>query len=93
MGKGDLACDPRGMISEAYRIDGISEPECRAIFFDWALGVPEGEDSVAHIRALYRYYLKSHPNHPMTNILKDGSMRSTLKSQRRGRRARVEKEQ
>ncbi len=93
MHKGDLACDPRGMISEAYRIDGISGAECRAIFLDWVLGVPATEDSVAHIRALYGFYHKTYPNHPMTNILKDGSIHSTRKPQRRGRRARAEKEQ
>ncbi|MGB1096749.1 MAG: hypothetical protein ACPG09_09845, partial [Paracoccaceae bacterium] len=39
MKKGDEN-DPKGLISEAYNIDGITAGECRSIFLDWALGVP-----------------------------------------------------
>mgnify|MGYP000087492773 CR=1 FL=1 len=42
MAKGD-ALDPKGLIEESYKIDGIVAPECRSIFLDWALsyqGVP-----------------------------------------------------
>jgi len=35
--KGD-ARDPRGLIREAYKIDGITASQCRSIFLDWALG-------------------------------------------------------
>ena len=34
--------DPKGLIRESYRIAGIGEPECRAIFLDWAIALPEG---------------------------------------------------
>ena len=39
MKKGDEN-DPKGLIFEAYRIDGITLPECRTIFLDWALSLP-----------------------------------------------------
>ena len=39
--KGDLPIDPRGLIAEAYRMD-IGPEDCRTIFLDWALGLPEG---------------------------------------------------
>ena len=39
MNKGKLAEDPRGLLFEAYRITGITLPECKAIFLDWALGL------------------------------------------------------
>jgi len=35
--KGNLSIDPRGLIFESYRIDGITIEECRMIFLDWAL--------------------------------------------------------
>ena len=34
----DMA-DPKGLIREAFRIDGITASECRSIFVDWALSV------------------------------------------------------
>ena len=36
MAKGD-ALDRKGLIEEAYKIDGITAAECRSIFLDWAL--------------------------------------------------------
>ena len=32
--------DPKGLIRESYRIEGITLPECRTIFFDWAIQIP-----------------------------------------------------
>ena len=32
--------DHKGLILEAYRIEGITLPECRSIFLDWALSLP-----------------------------------------------------
>ena len=29
--------DKKGLVYEAYRIDGIVAEECRSIFLDWAL--------------------------------------------------------
>ena len=34
--------DPKGLIREAYRIEGITLGECRSIFLDWALSLPDG---------------------------------------------------
>ena len=31
--------DPKGLIADAYRIDGIDKAECRSIFLDWALSL------------------------------------------------------
>ena len=33
--RGDAA-DPKRLVAEAYRIEGITEAECRSIFLDWA---------------------------------------------------------
>ena len=68
--KGDLAADPRGLIFEAYRME-IGPEDCRTIFFDWALGLPEGAGA-AEIRALLDHYAPAHPDHPMTAVLREG---------------------
>mgnify|MGYP000285982797 FL=1 len=69
MRKGD-ATDPKGLIAESFKIDGITYEECRSIFLDWALAVPVDADSPTHIRAL----LERHPvaDHPMTQVLTEG---------------------
>lgn len=64
--------DPRGLIYESYRIDGIDDPQCRSIFMDWALGAPEGQDHSAALQALLDLYGEAHPDHPMTVILREG---------------------
>ena len=35
--------DPRNLIREAYRIEGITLADCRSIFLDWALGLKDGD--------------------------------------------------
>ena len=64
--------DPRGLIHEAYRIEGITEADCRSIFLDWALGVPMGADVAAAIRDLVDHYGPANPGHPMTAVLSAG---------------------
>ena len=71
--KGDLAIDPRGLIAEAYRMD-IGPEDCRTVFFDWALGLPEG-GGTAEIAALFAHYGPRHPDHPMTAVLREGVQR------------------
>jgi len=41
------ADDPKGLIRESYRIEGIGMAECRSIFLDWALSLPDGADAGA----------------------------------------------
>ena len=62
--------DPKGLIREAYRIDGITEGECRSIFLDWALGVPMDADTQDAVRALLETYGDEPVDHPMTLTLK-----------------------
>ena len=44
--------DPKGLIREAYRIEGISEPECRSIFMDWALSSDKDDPRPVHCRSV-----------------------------------------
>lgn len=81
--------DPRGLIREAYRIDGITEGQCRSIFLDWALGIRLGEDMVAKIEDLLNHYGPLHPDHPMTEVLKEGLKKGQDPKRRGGRNARI----
>jgi len=75
--------DPRGLIAEAYNIEGIGTPECRAIFFDWALSRPEGGEA-AEIEALLAVYGPTTPDHPMSAVLREGLSGAASPSGRRG---------
>ena len=75
--------DPKGLIHEAYRIDGISAAECRTIFLDWALSYPG--DTAEVIPRL----LAGRPEHPMTDVMRDAMAEPARKGRRGGRAARV----
>lgn len=78
--------DPKGLIREAYLIDGIDDPMCRSVFLDWALSLPEGADALAETAALLARYGPDHPDHPMTAVLREGTERAAPP---RGRRRRA----
>lgn len=78
------AVDPRGLIREAYRIEGISTHECRSIFFDWAMSRPEGIDEGEAIRALLAEHGGAAPDHPMTAVLREGLPGTAAPRGRRG---------
>lgn len=75
--------DPKGLIRESYRIEGIGAPECRSIFLDWAIGVPVGVDSRDHVRLILDRYAASNPDHPMTAVLKE-ALEPQPKARRKG---------
>lgn len=78
----DKGHDPKGLIREAYRIDGIGPGECRSIFLDWALSLPEDTETERHIEALLRRHDDA-PDHPMSQVLREG-LASGSSAQRRG---------
>lgn len=71
MTRDDDNIDPKGLIREAYRIDGIGAPECRSIFLDWAIGVPLGVEARDLVRKLLDRHGEGSPEHPMTTVLRD----------------------
>ncbi len=89
MRKGDEV-DPKGLIFESYRIDGISAEECRSIFVDWALAVPLDADNSALIQVLLERHSVGAEEHPMTKVLTDGLQQPKRPKRRGGRAARVE---
>lgn len=88
MGQRDQT-DPKGLIRESYRIDGIGVPECRSIFLDWALSLPDSENSTNAILALLDQYGKDAPDHPMTTVLRDGLTTIATPRRRGGWRSRT----
>ncbi|MCB1335045.1 MAG: hypothetical protein KDK26_15690 [Roseivivax sp.] len=76
--------DPKGLIREAYRIEGISEAECRSIFIDWALSLPAGADNQAAMAALQARY--GEPDHPMSALIAEGLSAQAGPRRRGGRR-------
>ncbi|MBC6408499.1 MAG: hypothetical protein GDA40_10530 [Rhodobacteraceae bacterium] len=79
--------DPKRLIREAYRIEGIDAAQCRSIFLDWALGVPPEGDTQRRIALLLQHYAPQHPQHPMTLILRQG-LGGIQPARRRGGRRR-----
>lgn len=79
--------DPRGLIRESYRIEGITAGQCRSIFLDWALGTLPGRDTQSDISSLLSEYREAFPDHPMTKTLSEGT-ESGSPGRRRGGRMR-----
>ncbi len=85
-GIGKHPCDPRDLIHEAFRIDGIGPESCRAIFFDWAMGLDSGIDVVGAAKTLHDELGSLHPAHPMTALLAEAATGLTPARGRSGRR-------
>ncbi|MDG2341261.1 MAG: hypothetical protein P8L32_08705 [Paracoccaceae bacterium] len=80
--KGDIH-DPKALIREAYRIDGITISQCRSIFFDWALSLPDEMDTKQILAIQIDQYAAKNPDHPMTEVLL-GGLEDMAKPKRRG---------
>ncbi|WP_170370629.1 hypothetical protein [Ruegeria arenilitoris] len=88
MARSDDPNDPKGLIREAYRIDGITLPECRSIFLDWALSLPDGRDQKQTLTELHAVYTAQDADHPMTQVLREGLDTAQAPRRRGGWRAR-----
>ncbi|MEX5726714.1 hypothetical protein Ga0609869_000067 [Rhodovulum iodosum] len=75
--------DPKGLIRESYRIEGIGAEECRSIFLDWALSLPAGTATDRALKRLIAEYSPVAPDHPMTGVLREG-LASAPTPRRRG---------
>lgn len=81
--------DPKNLIRESFRIEGITTGECRSIFLDWALSVPVGVDMRDAIRLLLATYAPKATagEHPMVGVLIEGAASAPASPRRRGGRA------
>lgn len=81
--------DPKGLIRESYRIEGITGGECRSIFVDWALSLPAGVGFADRAKVLLSVYGADAPLHPMTQVLTEALAAPAIPRRRGGRSARV----
>jgi hypothetical protein len=88
MMKGDNN-DPKGLIFEAFRIDGITKSECRTIFLDWALSVPMENDTGSALRVLIAQYDDMGAEHPMNEVMNEGLAEMAAPRRRGGWRSRT----
>ena len=85
--------DLKGLIAECYRIDGIGAGECRSVFLDWALSLPEARSPEEALRRLAQRHVTAAPDHPMSQVLREALAGGVRPERRGGRRARMEKPQ
>lgn len=78
--------DPKGLIRESFRIEGIGRSECRSIFLDWALSLPDsaGLDPQQACEGMLARYGDDNADHPMTAVLIEGLKRATVRGRRGG---------
>jgi len=81
--------DPKGLVRESYRIEGITPGECRSIFMDWALSIPVGAPFGDAIRTLLATYATAEPDHPMSAVLTEALIAPEAPRRKGGRAARV----
>ncbi|AHM05012.1 hypothetical protein roselon_02713 [Roseibacterium elongatum DSM 19469] len=80
--------DPKGLVFEAFRIEGITDDECRSILVDWALSVTAA-DMRDPIAALIARHAEAPADHPMHKVLAEGLEHPPMPRRRGGRRARL----
>lgn len=87
MMKGDYN-DPKALIRESFNIEGINIEECRSIFLDWALSLPNDVDAKKIIPLLLKKY-NDKKEHPMLLTLREGLITTVSPIRRGGRRGRL----
>ena len=85
--KGDYN-DPKALIRESFNIEGIKIEECRSIFLDWALSLPNDVDTTKTISLLLEKY-GDQKEHPMLLTLKEGLIKKVRPIRRGGRKGRM----
>lgn len=81
--------DWKGLIRDSYDIEGLGPEDARAIFFDWALSVKEIGEEKSQIQMLLGHYESQFPDHPMTEVLREGLAQPVRTGRRGGRKARL----
>lgn len=80
----DKAYDPKGLINDSFRIEGITIQECRSIFVDWALSLGADVDVAQALKVLSEFYGRETQEHPMLEVLKEGRSEPAVKGRRGG---------
>lgn len=88
MKKRDPQRDPKGLIFDSFQIEGITPAQCRSIFLDWALSLPDGAETTATLKDLLAEYEDQYADHPMTKVMQDGLLTMAAPKRRGGWRSR-----
>lgn len=80
--------DPKGLVRESYRIEGITAGDCRSIFMDWALSLPVDAEVADAVRVLIATYALADPEHPMSTVLQQALKAPDAPRRRGGRTGR-----
>ena len=80
--------DPKGLIAESFRIDGIDLSDCRTIFLDWALSLPADADPDRIVPRLLSRHQDKPFDHPMQTVLREALAKPTSTGRRGGRAGR-----
>ena len=83
--------DPKGLVRESFRIDGITLPECRSIFLDWALSLQDANLVPGAISLLMAQY-GPNKGHPMLEVLAEALAHPAATGRRGGRAGRLKKD-
>lgn len=75
--------DRTKVIREAYRIEGIGLEDCRSIFLEWLLGLPDGLNGNEAAQVLLTHHADQPTDHPMTIVLRE-AVQGRAKARRRG---------
>jgi hypothetical protein len=81
--------DPKGLVRESYRIEGITPAECRSILVDWALSLPVDAAMAEAARTLLATHGADAPAHPMTAVLTEALAHPAAPRRRGGRAGRL----
>jgi hypothetical protein len=87
MPRSDDPNDPRGLIQEAFRMDGITPSECRSVFLDWALWA--GADYRVMVTEMMTRHADAAQDHPMMVTLRAALGTPPVATRRGGRAGRV----
>lgn len=80
----DKSYDPKGLIKDSFRIEGITIEECRSVFVDWALSLESEVDVRGALNALSEHYGSDIQKHPMLDVLSEGMAEPAVKGRRGG---------
>lgn len=80
--------DPKGLVAEAFRIEGIGVTECRTILLDWALSLPEDLPARRAAAELLAVHGDAPGGHPMLAVLAEATAAPPRPARRGGSRAR-----
>ena len=75
--------DRSKVIREAFRIDGIGLADCRSIFLEFVLGLPDGLDGAEAAQAMLDHHADQPADHPMSQVLRE-AVDGRAKARRRG---------